>query len=257
MRRATFRFHGELADFLPAGRRGVAFEHEFPAHASVKDVVESLGVPHPEIAYVTISGSAADFSAPVPDGTHVDLSPETGASPAPGDRASPPLPDPRRYVLDAHMRRLAVYLRLLGFDSRWWQDAEDAELASVAAEEHRILLTRDRGLLKRSLVVHGRFVRATNPEDQLREVIAAHGLATRAHPFTRCLRCNGLVVDIEKREVLHRLRPGTRRSYTRFRHCAACDRVFWRGAHFARLRSIVEKALPEWHDERAGPRRIR
>lgn len=252
MRHATFRFHGELADFLPATRRGVAFAHEFPAHASVKDVVESLRVPHPEIACVLINAAPAAFSARVPDGSDVHLHPEASLPEATDSRATPRLPDPRIYVLDAHMRRLAVYLRLLGFDARWWQDAEDAHLARVAAEEHRILLTRDRGLLKRSLVVHGRFVRATHPEEQLREVIRAHDLATRSRPFSRCLRCNGLVVDIEKDEVLHRLRPGTRRSYARFRHCPACDRVFWRGAHFARLRGIVENALPGWHDDRSS-----
>jgi len=223
----------------------------------VKDTVESLGVPHPEVAYMLIDGVAGEFCTPVPDGAAVEVHPESSPPPGASARATPPLPEPRRYVLDAHMRRLAVYLRLLGSDARWWNDAEDADLARVAAEEQRILLTRDRGLLKRSLVVHGRFVRATAPEAQLREVIHAHDLATRARPFTRCLRCNGLVVDIEKREVLDRLLPGTRRSYARFRHCPGCDRVFWRGAHFARLRSIVEKALPEWHDERAMDTEVR
>jgi uncharacterized protein with PIN domain len=187
----------------------------------------------------------------VTDGERFAVYPYLHAFPRdPLQRAGPPPPDPPRFVLDAHLRRLAVYLRLLGIDTSWWPGADDPDLARVSGEEERILLTRDLGLLKRSAVSHGRFVRARKPREQLSEVVARYGLADHAHPFSRCVRCNGVVEDVPKADVLDRLEERTRRFYHRFRRCPGCNRLFWRGSHYTRMRWIVETVLPDWHDPR-------
>lgn len=249
MVKATFRFYAALNDFLPARLRQRDVEFAAPEAPSVKDAIESLGPPHVEVAHIIVDGEPCDFGRRLADGDRVAVYPH-GDEIADAPRVTPPPESPLRFVLDAHLRRLAVYLRLLGCDARWWRDAEDADLARVSAEESRVLLTRDLGLLKRSIVRHGRFVRATDPMKQLDEIVQTYALAADARPFTRCLRCNGAVVPVPKQDVLDRLRPGTRRGYHLFRMCAACDRVFWRGAHYGRLRRIVRSVLPDWEDPR-------
>ena len=241
--RATFRFHGPLEDFLPRSVRGAPVPFEAPVAPSVKDALESLGPPHVEVLRLLVNGEPAGFGRTLADGDVVDAH----ADAAPGaPRTAPPAPEPLRFVLDVHLRRLAVHLRLLGFDATWWAGAEDADLAETSARERRVLLTRDLGLLKRAVVVHGRFVRATDPRDQLHEVAEAFDLGARATPFTRCLRCGHAIEPVEKTVVLDRLHPGTARTYDEFRICRRCDRVFWRGAHFHRLATIVRGVLPHW-----------
>ncbi len=248
---AVFRFYGPLNDFLPAERRQRDFRHEFRDRASIKDMIESLGVPHPEVEVILVDGEPVDFGHRVAAGERISAYPHLHAFGRDVRlRAGEPAPVPPRFVLDAHLRRLAVYLRLLGLDTRWWPGAEDADLASVAADEDRILLTRDLGLLKRSAVRHGRFVRARKPRKQLAEIVERYDLPDHARPFSRCVRCNGVVVDVAKQDVLHRLEENTKRFYDRFRHCPDCDRLFWRGSHYTRMRWIVEAVLPGWRDPR-------
>lgn len=249
--RATFRFYGPLNDFLPARLRQQDVPFEAPEAPSVKDALESLGPPHVEVVHLVIDGRAVGFEHRLADGQRVAVYPES-AELADLPRTSPPPSRPVHFVLDTHLRRLAAYLRLLGSDARWWPGADDADLARVAADERRVLLTRDLGLLKRAIVVHGRFVRATDPREQLSEVVTAFSLRDEAQPFTRCLRCNSGVAPVPKEEIVARLLPGTRRGYRHFLRCTTCDRIFWRGAHYVRLARIVRAAIPGWRDPQDG-----
>lgn len=243
--RATFRFHGEMNDFLPARLRGGDVAFSAAAAPSVKDAIESLGPPHVEAAWILVDGRPAGFGHVLRDGEVLDIHPVSAALPV-AARTAPPAPEPIRFLLDVHLRRLATHLRLLGIDAEWRADAEDEDLARRSAEAGRVLLTRDLGLLKRSVVVHGRFVRATSPAAQLAEIVDAFELSDRARPFSRCLRCGGPVESVPKAEVLDRLRPGTARSHDLFRVCRGCGRVYWRGAHHERLVAIVRGVLPQW-----------
>ncbi len=251
MQRAEFRFYGSLNDFLGSGRRQRPFVHAFQGRASVKDMIEALGVPHPEVEVVLAGDRSVDFGYHVADGDRLAVYPYFHDLDLGGmERAGAPFPTRPLFVLDVHLRRLAVYLRLLGVDTRWWEDAEDGDLARTAGSEERILLTRDTALLKHGSVRHGYAIRQTAPRAQLREVVHRYGLRGHARPFSRCVRCNGLVQDVAKADVLHRIGDRTRRHYDHFRHCPNCDRVFWRGGHYDRLRGIVEEALPGWRDPR-------
>jgi uncharacterized protein with PIN domain len=163
-----------------------------------------------------------------------DISPLVRVRPSPLRRV--------RFVLDGHLGRLAGYLRLLGFDTLCDGAWSDRDLVEISSEQHRILLTRDVGLLKHGSVTHGGFVRSTDPRRQLIQIVRRFQLSGRIEPFTRCMRCNGAIVPAEKSEVAARLPPRIRDRFDDYRACSGCGRVYWRGSHYDRLAEIVEEA---------------
>ncbi|MBZ5585005.1 MAG: Mut7-C ubiquitin/RNAse domain-containing protein [Acidobacteriia bacterium] len=241
MAQARFRFYAELNDFLPPERRFVEFPYEFLDIATVKDRIESFGVPHTEVDLILVNGDPVDFSYRVRGGDRVSVYPVFESFDiAPLARLRPePLRDPR-FVLDTHLGKLAAYLRMMGFDALYRSCFEDEELARISREERRILLTRDVGLLKRGSVTHGYFVRETDSRRQLAEVVRRFDLARLATPFTRCMRCNALLEDAPKPEILHLLPLHAAAAYEQFRMCPQCRRVYWQGSHYDRMRKLIE-----------------
>lgn len=241
MSRAHFRFYEELNDFLPPARRKTEFVHEFDRRASIKDMIEALGVPHPEVELILVNGSSVDFDHIVRDGERIAVYPVFEAFDISSQLAvrRAPLRDPR-FVLDGHLGTLARYLRLCGFDTLYRNDYGDDELAETSAAEGRILLTRDRDALKRRIVTHGYWVRRDGPRDQLAEVFRRLDLHDATAPFTRCTRCNGVLQDVAKAEIEHRLEPLTRRYYDRFRLCPDCGRIYWRGTHVQGMERLID-----------------
>ncbi len=241
-RRAIFRFYAELNDFLPPGRRMVAFDHPFSGQPAIKDVIEALGVPHTEVDLILVNGESVGFGYRLMDGDRVAVYPVfEGLDIAPISRLRPePLRDPR-FVCDAHLGRLAGYLRLLGFDALYRADYDDAEIARISSAEHRILLTRDRALLKRSQVSHGYWVRETDALRQLREVVTRFDLRRLIRPFTRCMRCNQRLQDVSKAAIFDQLWERTRQEHDHFRRCLGCGRIYWRGSHYERLCRLLAR----------------
>lgn len=245
MASACFRFYAELNDFLAPERRAGAFRHEFIDRAAVKDMIESFGVPHTEVDLILANGEPVDFSYVVADGDRISVYPMFEAldiSPAPRVRPQP-LRDPR-FVLDTHLGRLAGYLRMMGFDTLYRNDYRDEELARISREERRILLTRDRGLLKRSAVTHGYCMRETDVRRQLAEVMRRFDLAGAARPFRLCLRCNTVLEPAARERVADRLPPRAAELYDEFLLCPACGRVYWKGGHYRRMRRFIETIHP-------------
>lgn len=233
------RFYEELNDFLPPERRKVTFTHELTRRASVKDLIESFGVPHTEVEVILANGRSVDFSYIVQAGDHISVYPvfeSLDIRPLLRLRDKP-LRDPR-FVIDANLGQLARYLRLLGFDVIYRNDFTDREVARIASVERRIVLTRDRALLQHKIITHGYFVRAVKPREQVREILARLDLRGALRPFTRCLRCNGELEDVEKEAVLHQLQPKTRKYYDRFRRCRTCGQAYWKGSHFDRMEKL-------------------
>jgi uncharacterized protein with PIN domain len=238
--RASFRFYAELGDFLPPDLRGVTFVHEFHGRPSVKDVIESLGVPHTEVDLLLADSEPVDFSWHLRDGTRVSVYPVfESIDVAPVTRVRPAPLRVVRFVVDGHLGRLARYLRMLGFDVSFRADAPDEELARVAAGERRVLLTRDAGLLKRRLVTHGYRVRESSPRRQLAEVVRRLDLARAIAPFTRCLVCNHLLEPVSKDEILPELPPRVREGQRTFSRCPCCRRIYWPGSHHRRMERLV------------------
>ncbi len=159
------RVYAELNDFLAAESRGTTVRRPFRPHQTVKDVLEAMGIPHTEVDLILVNGSPRDFAYRPSVGDRIAAYP-TFESLDVGETARlrpVPLRDPR-FVVDVNLGRLAWLLRLLGLDVWWSNDAADETLADVSAAQHRILLTRDRGLLKRRAITHALFIRSDDPE---------------------------------------------------------------------------------------------
>lgn len=241
----TFRVHPDLRFLLaPQLRATDSFIHQIERKASIKDVIESLGIPHTEIGRLTVQTNEVDFSCHVQDGDIIEVDRFT----TPVDVTEPSClrPEPLkeiRFLVDANVGRLAKLLRMTGIDTAYNFDWPDAELAQKAAEEKRILLTRDRALLRYGSVTFGHLVRAIHPEDQLVEVVRFYGLQGMLKPFSRCMRCNGLLHSVDKARIDHLLEPLTRIHYKRFHQCGSCEQVYWEGSHKEGMESVIEKIL--------------
>jgi uncharacterized protein len=243
---AFVRCYGPLNDFLPPAKRQTTRQWAFAEGASIKDLVESLGVPHTEIEYLLVDGRPVAFSYGVRAGDRVAVYPrfrtlDPGAAPGLGPPAQP---EPR-FVADVHLGRLAAYLRLAGFDVAYRNDYDDSELVAISVSQDRTILTRDVGVLKHGAVKRGSFVRETHPGRQLVEVLRRFDLVPLAAPFTRCIRCNGALVATATSDVAPVLPPRTRQYFDEFSRCAACGRVYWRGSHHERMRAFLQAAFEE------------
>ncbi len=248
----TIRFYEELNDFLPAGRRKLPFSVDFPAGCTVKAAIEDLGVPHTEVDLVLVDGESVDFAHRLRDGDRIGVYPVFESFDLAGVTKVRPEPlRELRFVVDAHLGTLAGLLRMFGFDAIFAKDLADERIARLSREQARIVLTRDRGLLKRRIVTHGCLVRSLAPREQLAEVFARFDLvgpALRATGgstgiFSRCMSCNQPLVRVQKNEILPLLPPRVAQAYEEFSRCPGCRKVYWRGTHWERMRKLAEEVL--------------
>jgi uncharacterized protein with PIN domain/sulfur carrier protein ThiS len=239
--RVDVRFFDGLDDLLTPSQRGRPVATEVAAGTTVKDLAESLGIPHTEIAAIVVNDESVDFARKLQDGDRMSVYPPGEVPPGPALMRldPPPLREPR-FVLDVHLGRLTRSLRLLGFDCVWRNDITDEELVEISVAEQRTLLTRDRGVLKRAKVARGYLVRATDRRRQTIEVLRRFDLVGAIAPFGRCLECNGVLEPAAKEEVEDRLPLRTRRDFDDFHRCPQCDRIYWKGSHFDQLVALVE-----------------
>ena len=237
---AHFRFYEELNDFLDAGKRKTLFPYQFKGNPSIKDAIEAIGVPHTEVDLILVNGASVGFDYQLQEGDRVSVYPvfeSLDISPVVRLRERP-LRD-TKFVLDVHLGKLARLLRLLGFDTLYRNDYADSEIVDLAVQEHRIVLTRDRGILRIKAVTHGYWIRSTNPLEQAREVLGRFDLASQVQPFRRCIVCNGLIEPIDKEAIESRLPAGLAAYQGEFFACTTCGKVYWRGSHYDRLKEKV------------------
>jgi uncharacterized protein with PIN domain len=241
---ATFRFYEELNDFLAPDRRKREFSVPCARMATTKHMIEALGVPHTEVELILVNGESVDFSRLLVDGDRVAVYPRFEAmdvTPLLRVREYP-LRNPR-FVADAHLGGLAHMLRMLGFDTLYDNHFHDDEIVDICEQDGRIVLTRDRELLKRRAVTHGCYVHAIKSEQQLREIVERLDLAHGAKPFTLCLHCNVPLRQVDKATVIDRLPPKVREHYERFSTCDKCGRVYWEGSHWRNMRRLLDGVL--------------
>jgi uncharacterized protein with PIN domain len=240
----TFRFYEELNDFLAPTRRGREFAHAVAPTATVKHAIEALGVPHTEVELVLVNGESVGFERLLAEGDRVAVYPTFEAF----DVGSlvrvreHPLRE-TRFIADAHLGALARLLRMMGFDTLYDSARRDDEIARVALAQRRIVLTRDRDLLKRRDITHGCYVHAQHGKPQLREIVERLDLRASARPFTRCLACNAPLRAVDKAAVEARLPPLVRERHDRFALCEGCARVYWEGQHWRRMRAILDAVM--------------
>ncbi len=241
---ARFRFHRELNEFLARPQREQAFVFACAKGSSTKHMIEALGVPHTEVELIVLNGEPAGFDAPIADGDAIDVYPKHAV---PHDlRAGARLLRPAlsaaglRFIADAHLGALAQLLRLAGFDTRYDNNFPDDEIEELALAEHRVVLTRDRELLKRRSVVHGCYVRALQADAQWREIAERLDLAPHVRAFRLCLMCNAPLRPAHSHDLDGRVPEGVRERHTRFVTCDVCRRVFWEGSHWKRMRERID-----------------
>jgi uncharacterized protein len=226
-----------LGLFVPAGRRGRPTRLITDGASTLGHVIESAGVPLTEVGGLVVDGREVTVAHIPAAGESVEVRAVERPQQVPGA--------PLRFLLDVHLGTLARRLRLLGVDAAYDSaDPGDAVLATRSAAERRVLLSRDRGLLRRRELWAGAYVYSDRPDDQLRDVLGR--FAPELRPWTRCTACNGTLRDAHKEEVADLLQGGTQRSYDVFARCEECSRVYWRGAHHDRLERIVLSALAEF-----------
>ena len=253
MTTAFFRFYAELNTLLPVKDRFQDIRQVFKGSQTVKHLIESLGIPHTEIDLILVNGTSVNFSYIPKEGDHISVYPVFESFDISTLIRLRPIPlRDSRFVLDGHLGRLAAYLRMLGFDSLYRNDFSDEELAQISENEKRILLTRDRGLLKRSQVTHGFLLTTRDPRQQLLAVIHRFDLVSSFKPFTRCIACNGTLENISKEAVIDLLEPRTKQYFEKFKQCADCGKIYWKGSHYERMLGFVEwvqKASMDKSDE--------
>ncbi len=246
----TVRFYAELNDLLPARhRRERLHTYRFWGHTTVRDAIEAFDIPHTQVDLVLVNDEPAGFDRPLRGGDRLavfpvfeslDISAVTLLRPEPLRRVA--------FILDVHLGRLARLLRSAGIDTLYRNDYEDDQIIRIALAEHRIILTRDKGILKHRIVTHGHWLHATDPSRQFVEVVRRFDLLDRLNPFSRCTWCNAPLVPVAKDRVIHRLGKKTRENYDRFMLCPACGRVYWQGCHYQRMKERLEKLLSEVRD---------
>ncbi len=256
LKRSRFRFYGQLNDFLPPSRRQCDCSYVFSGSPGLRDAIQAQGVPHPEVDLVLVAGVARGFDFHLRGGERVSVYPRFKQfDPGAGVRLGPAPLIPPRFILDVHLGKLCRDLRLLGFDSVYGNDFEDGYIIDRALSEQRIILTRDLGILKQLRVQHGYFVRATDADCQIKELLQAFALAEQCRPLSRCIRCNGELRQVSKSAIETLIAAGTQRSYQQFYQCHRCRQVYWRGAHYAGLIDKLARGgveLKTWTDLTGG-----
>lgn len=241
---ATFRFYEELNDFLPSLRRRRAFDCVCAQSATVKHMIEALGVPHTEVELVLLNGESVGFERLILDGDRVAVYPKferLDISPLLKVRTRPLRV--LRFIADAHLGGLAALLRMSGFDTLYDNAFEDGQIAEIGAHEGRVVLTRDRELLKRRIISHGCYLHARKPAPQLRELFERLDLARSARPFSLCLRCNHPLHELPAELARTRVPPSIAARHSRYLACDACDRVFWEGSHWRSMQALLAPLL--------------
>ncbi len=242
---AIFRFYAELNDFLPPEQRQKDLTYRFWGNPSVKDAIEALGVPHPEVDLILVNQQSVDFNYRLQSGDRVavypvfellDISTVTRLRPK-------PLRTPR-FILDCNLGKLTRKLRMLGFDCLYQNNYSDQQVVEIACQQKRIILTRDIGLLKNKRVTHGYWVRATDPLQQLNEVVKKFDLFSAIRPFSRCLDCNGQIQEVPRSAVKGKVPDRVFRTFHQFFTCNTCQKIYWQGSHYQRMLDSIKHLTP-------------
>jgi len=235
------RFYEELNDFLPKEIKKKRFEHNYIDRTSVKDLIESLGVPHTEIDLILVNGKSVGFDNIINDADDISVYPvfESFDIREVQHLRPKPLRQPK-FVADVHLGRLTRYLRMMGFDILYKNNFNDDKIVRISLKEKRGILTKDRGILKRNEVTHGYWVRSTKIEEQTKEVLKRFNLQKEIKEFSRCLECNQLLVPIKKEMVIDELPLKVAQTQNEFYQCPSCKKIYWKGTHYQRMLSFIQ-----------------
>mgnify|MGYP001820042941 CR=1 FL=1 len=244
MAKATFRFYEELNDFLPKHRRRTDAATTFKEKRSIKDAIESLGVPHTEIDLILVNGKSVDFDYILQDEDRVSVYPVFESLNISDATHLRKLPLRRsKFIADINLGKIATYMRVLGFDVYFDSRLSPREIVEISKREKRIILTGNRKLLKFKDVSHGIFIRPGTTVQQIKRLIDYLDIKDRVDPFTRCLQCNSLLQKVPKEKILDRIPQKTRAYCDAYARCLSCDKIYWKGTHFIHMDKVVRQIL--------------
>ncbi|HVO74648.1 MAG TPA: Mut7-C RNAse domain-containing protein [Ignavibacteriaceae bacterium] len=244
MKTAYFRFYEELNDFLPEEKRKKMFEHSFAGKNSVKDMIESLGVPHIEIDLILVNGISVDFNYIVREKDEITVYPVFESFDISGIQHLREKPlRTMKFITDVHLGALTKYMRMLGLDTVYKNDYHREDIIKISVKEKRVILTKDRELLKRNEITHGYWIRSNKIEEQLKELIERFHLKNEINEFARCLICNTQLINIDKKEVQEKIPPKVNEHQNEFYYCSNCNKIYWKGTHYEKMRVKINGIL--------------
>ncbi len=213
--------------------------------ASIKDIIESLGVPHTEIGKISLAGNELGFDYIPENTTSIEIEPISDKTPVTSPtRLRPVSFDEHKFLIDDNVLKLGRNLRMIGFDSVNVINGEPGLIIEQAAKERRIVLSRNRDLLKMKAIYHGQLLRSENHIEQTAEVVRRYDLYSQIRPFSRCLSCNGTLRVVDKNAILHLLEPLTKKYYSTFKQCEDCKKVYWKGSHHEKMMRLISSISP-------------
>lgn len=236
VKHAHIRFHDTLNDFLSKPNRNHVIPVNFKGRQSIKHIIESLGVPHPEVGKIEVQNHLVKFSYILNDNDRVEIYPWQDYMDLFAKYNIGP-----QFILDNHLGKLATYMRIMGIDTLYDNSYQDDEITNFIKNNERILLTRDRRLLMRREIRLGYCVRHDKPKDQIIEVMEIFKLNKLIVPLSRCLNCNHKLVPTDKLSIIHRLEPLTKLYYEEFHRCPQCDQIYWKGSHYKHMLDLVNQ----------------
>jgi uncharacterized protein len=242
IRKAHFRFYEELNDHLPEAWRKKTFVYEFKGRPAIINTIQSIGVLHGEVDLILVNGESVDFNYQLQGGEEISVYPQfESIDISPVIKLRPKPLRENRFVVDVNLGKLAQKLRLLGFDTLFQNNFEDDEIIEISLKEKRIILTRDKGILKQNAVTHGYFIRNDEPKKQMKEVIERLQLQNSFRPFSRCSNCNGELEEVSKANLTAILPDDTLNYYSEFWKCSGCGKIYWEGSHYGNILNWLDE----------------
>jgi len=236
--KATLILKGSLGDFLDLSVKETFVELKFELHPAIKDLIEAKGVPHTAIFKLTVNGQQQSLDYNVKAGDLITALPFESVEALEFDSI---YTQPTTFIVDVHLAKLAKTLRLLGFNTAFDKNWDDKDIIRISNQEHRMILTRDIELLKNGDTQFGYWVRSQDPDQQIRELLQRFLLSDQLAPFTRCMKCNGLLAEVPISKVKEKVPPKVKQWCSQFFQCQDCKQVYWKGSHYEKLQQKVDE----------------
>lgn len=244
MSKVYFRFYEELNDHFPEEMRQTWFEYPLNDRISIRQAISSLGVSPAEVDLILVNQISKGFDYLLQDGDRISVYPVFELFDISGisELRDKPLRE-IRFICDVHLGKLSRYMRMFGFDTLYSNRYTNEQIIRIATEERRIILSRNYRLVRDKRVTHSYWIRSSVPLEQIRDLVDKLDLSKSINPLTRCMECNGVLLPVDKRQILPRLEPHTANYFDEFFRCDTCDRIYWKGSHFENMINFIHQYI--------------